>query len=120
MVPWLFGLALSPPNPMPCRNRVKANCVLPGTGVAVGNGVSVACGTGVFVGKGVFVGRGVGVLVACGTGVPVGFGVGEDVFVGCAVGVVLWLTGVKVTVSGVPLVPVPPVPLYGVAVIVWE
>ena len=52
-------------------------------------------------------------------GVDVDVAVGVGVAVGVAVGVGLEATTVKVTVIVVPLVPVPPVPLHGVAAKVW-
>ena len=66
----------------------------------MGAGVGVALGVGVTVS--------VGVDVAVGVGVVVGVGVGLEA-----------ATTVKVTVIVAPLVPVPPVPLHGVAAKVW-
>ena len=74
----------------------------------MGAGVAVEVGVEVGVAVGVSVGVAVGVDVAVDVGVAVGVGVGLEA-----------ATTVKVTVIVAPLVPVPPVPLHGVAAKVW-
>jgi hypothetical protein len=70
-------------------------------------GAGVGVGVAVTLGVGVAVGVNVGVAVAVGVAVVVGLGVGNAA------------TTVKFTVIVAPLVPVPPVPLHGVAAKVW-
>ena len=86
-------------------------------GVAVGVPEAVAVGVGVTLGVGVTVGVPVGVTVGVAVGVPLGVTLGVAVGVGVGVGV--GATTVKLTVIGVPLLPVPPVELHGVAAKVW-